>query len=346
MAAASHSMRILLLKPKHIGDSLLLTPTIVAIRRDYPAAEIWVIVRRGCEGILAGCPEIDKLLTVSAVEKRERRGGDFWRDVRTLGRLLATTFDAVFELGDGHRSRLFARLVRSRRRYSVKPATAFFPAVARRFDGVSTFDWTTCHRVEKDFHSVAEFLPLGQPIPALRFAQEATREWAPAAGLDDFCVMQIGKRQSVSRWHRAGWEEVGRALLERYTHLIVTSGGDTHEIEEANGLREQLGPRVLCTLGQADWSQTAGLLYRARLYVGLDTATMHLAAACLCPIVALFGPTFEGHWHPWQMAYHIVSGSPEPPTDDPRENLRRAKLRTMAAIEPRDVIAACYAFID
>ena len=38
-------MRILLIKPKHIGDTLILTPTIVAIKQAYPEAEIWVVVR-------------------------------------------------------------------------------------------------------------------------------------------------------------------------------------------------------------------------------------------------------------------------------------------------------------
>ena len=49
-------MRILLIKPKHIGDTLILTPTITAIKQVHPEAEIWVMIRRGCEGILAGCP--------------------------------------------------------------------------------------------------------------------------------------------------------------------------------------------------------------------------------------------------------------------------------------------------
>ena len=56
-------MRLLFIKLKHIGDSLLLTPTLTAARAAYPAAEIWVVVRRGCEGILVGCPAVDGVLT-------------------------------------------------------------------------------------------------------------------------------------------------------------------------------------------------------------------------------------------------------------------------------------------
>jgi heptosyltransferase-3 len=65
------SMRLLFIKPKHIGDTLLLMPTLIAVRQAYPAAEIWLLVRRGCESILAGRREIDRLLLLAG-ETRPR----------------------------------------------------------------------------------------------------------------------------------------------------------------------------------------------------------------------------------------------------------------------------------
>ena len=65
-------MRLLFVKLKHIGDSLLLTPTLSAVRTMYPDSEIWVVVRRGCEAILRGCPAIDNLLTAAAPELSSR----------------------------------------------------------------------------------------------------------------------------------------------------------------------------------------------------------------------------------------------------------------------------------
>jgi heptosyltransferase-3 len=250
-------------------------------------------------------------------------------------------FDYVFELGDGHRGRFFAMLSRTRRRYSVKPAAPLKPFEARRFTGVATFDSEMAHRVEKDFNSVAEFLPLSLPIPPLRFERELTRSWAPAEKLVDFAVMQIGKRQLVSRWNREGWEEVARHLIDRFGAVIVASGAAHDEVADAMWLGDRLGPRVLCTLGQANWSQMAGLLYRASIYVGLDTATMHLAAACGCPIVALFGPTLEEHWHPWQATYRIVTSRGYVFTDDAAQRHSRIRNRSMKEIEALDVIAAC-----
>ena len=335
-------MRILLIKPKHVGDTLILTPTITAIKTAHPEAEIWVVVRRGCEGILAGCPEITRILTVAAVEKHERRLGDFWRELKTIWEIYTHRFDYAFELGDGRRGLNMLRLSQARRRFSVKSSDPWMEFAAKKAGcKISTFNWQTCHRVEKDYNSVAEFLPLPRPIPALRFEREFAQSWRPGKALTDFCVMQIGKRQSVSRWHRQGWEEVGRWLLERFSAVVIVSGPADYETEEAAWLKERLGPRVLCTLGQASWSQVAGLLCRARLYVGLDTAAMHLAAACQCPVVALFGPTIEEHWHPWQAPYRIVTSRGYVRVENAVERYARVKKRTMNEIEARDVVAAC-----
>jgi len=336
-------MRILFVKPKHIGDSLILTPTIAATKKAYPDSEIWVLVRRGCEGILAGCPQIDHIRTLAPVETRDRNGRDPWRDLRTLLGLWKVKFDYVFELGDGHRARLFAMLSRSKRLYSVKTASPLTPLERLRFTAASSFDWWGCHRVEKDFFSVAEFLELPLPIPSLQFDRRLIQVWEPGRDLTDFAIMQIGARQRINRWTSEGWHEVGRNLLERHEAVVVTCGSDSHEVEEAESLRRDLGPRVLCTVGQATWAQMADLLYRARLYVGTNTAAMHLAAACGCPVVALFGPSREEYWYPWQIPYRVATSHGFIPSGDPLERSPEVQRRSMREIRADDVIAACAA---
>jgi heptosyltransferase-3 len=340
-------MRILLIKPKQIGDSLILTPTIMAIKQVHPDAEIWVIVRRGCEGILAGCPEIARILTVAAVEKRDRRASDFWLGLKTVWEIYTTRFDYAFELGDGDRGRNLARLASARKRMSVKPSDPRAEAAAGRAGlKVSSFDWQTCHRVEKDFFSVSEFLPLPQPIPPLRFDPAAMRPWEAGRALTDYCVVQVGTRQGFNRWSRDGWLEVSRAMLLRFPNVVISCGPVAHEREEAEWLQQQLGPRVLNTNGDTTWSEMAWLLAHAKLYVGPNTAAMHLAAACDCPVVALFGPSIEDHWYPWQVPYRIVTSHGYVPVVDPAERYLRVPKRTMEEILASDVIKACDALLE
>jgi len=332
-------MRILLIKPKHIGDTLILTPTIRGIKFAHPNAEIWLVVRGGTEGILAGCPDITRVLTLAGIEKTDRKRGDLWRQVRVALRLVGTSFDYVFELGDGHRARLFAMLARTRRRYSVKTGSPLKPFEARRFV-MSTFDWSACHRVEKDFRTVSEFLSLAQPIPPLVFAPDRAQMWAPGQDLADFCVVQIGSRQGFARWQRESWREVCQALLKRFTNIVLTCGPVAHELEDVAWLQGELGRCALSTDGRATWPEMAWLLGRAKLYVGPSTAAMHLAAACGCPVVALFGPTIEDHWHPWRVPYRIVTQPGDEPPSEPEARYAIARKRTMEEIQPRQVIAA------
>jgi len=93
-------------------------------------------------------------------------------------------------------------------------------------------------------------------------------------------------------------------------------------------------------MGKISWGQVAGLLYRAKLYVGLNTAAMHLAAACGCPVVALFGRTSEEHWYPWQTTYLIVAIANFDHVKDARERHQLTRSRELADISPKRVIEA------
>jgi heptosyltransferase-3 len=338
-------VRTLLIKPKQIGDSLILTPTIRGIKEVHPEAEIWVVVRRGCEGILAGCPDIARILTTAPVEKRDRQASDLWNDFATMAQIFTHRFDYAFELGDGGRGRNLLRLARgfSRRNcFSVKPTDAWGQEALKKMGAAcSSFDWQTCHRVEKDYRSVSEFLPLPSEIPPMIFEPERRKPWGPGETLSDFCVVQVGTRQGFNRWHREGWRDVCLALLEKFQNVVLTCGPVAQESEEAASLVAELGDRAISTEGRAAWPEMAWLLSRAKLYVGPNTAAMHMAAACGCPVVALFGPSIEDHWHPWRVPYRIVTTPGYVPPADAMQRYALVKKRTMEEIQPRQVIAAC-----
>jgi ADP-heptose:LPS heptosyltransferase len=60
--------------------------------------------------------------------------------------------------------------------------------------------------------------------------------------------------------------------------------------------------------GQATLRELAWILRRARLFCGVDTVAMHLAAAVQTPVVALFGPSSEWSWRPWQTRHELALG--------------------------------------
>lgn len=323
-------MRLLFIKLKHIGDSLLLTPTLTAVRTKYPQAHIWGVVRRGCEGILQGCPALDRILTSAEPEAKRRTALNRVEDLRVLHELRRQKFDYAFELSDGDRGRFFAWLSGAKTRcanVALQPLSWWWRS---KFNAQSHQVWMSGHRVEKDFHAVDEFLPLGPEIPPLVFARERTEPWPPAEAMPDFAVIHPGTRWIRKRWPQEKWIELGRELLHLTPRLIVSAGPESEEIALAGRIVKALGSSALSTEGGLSWAQLAGLLYRARLFIGVDTAAMHLAAACQCPTVAIFGPSVEAQWRPWRVPHRIVRRGDATEKMDEETMIQRVQVADVA----------------
>lgn len=333
-------MRLLFLKTKNIGDALIMTPTLTAVREQHPQAEITVVVRASCEGILAGCPAVDRLLTTAAPES-DRRDGARWRDVALVRELRRRRFDYAFELGDCDRGRWLAWLSGARLRCGARRHFQLGPVARRLLNRWSDADWLPVHRAEKDFHTVQAALPLGGPVPPLSFVRERAQPWPEAPADGAFAVVHPTARWPEKRWPAEHWVAVGRHLLARLDRLVISSGPDPEERAEAARLAGALGPRALSTDGRTSWAQLAGLLWRARLFAGVDTAAMHLAAACQCPTVALFGPSIAGYWRPWRVTHEVVSPVERPEFPTSMEHVRELRRAETGAIQVPVVTAAC-----
>lgn len=299
-------MRLLFVKLRHIGDALLMTPTLAAVKQVMPRSEIWVVVRRGTEGILAGCPHIDELRTAMIPEHGAARDAHRGADRRLLGELRAARFEHAFELSNGDRGRWMTLLSGARGR-TANVANRKFPAWWRHaFNRPSNSRRYGWHEVQRDFMTVGDILPLPAEIPPFRFDPGAMRPWKPAESLGEFAVIHAGTRWERKSWPEERWIEAGRAMLERVPNVVLSCGPDPRERALNQRLRAALGPQALSTDGTTDWRQLAWLLSRARLFAGVDTAAMHLAAACQCPTVTLFGGSKYFEWYPWRVRSLVV----------------------------------------
>lgn len=332
-------MRLLFVKLRHIGDALLLTPTLAAVKAALPRAEIWVVVRRGSEDILSGCPHIDELRTAMIPEHGAARAAHRGNDAGLLRELRAARFEHAFELGGGDRGRWLTTLSGARGRTTNISARRFPPWWKLAFNRPSTSRRFGLHEVQRDYITVSDVLPLPREIPALQFAATARQAWAPGDRLDNFAVLHAATRWRNKAWREERWIETGRQLLRQVSHLVVSSGPDPEERALAARLGQALGPAVVSTDGQTNWAQLAGLLGRAKLFAGVDTAAMHLAAACQCPTVALFGPSKVCEWYPWRVRHRLVR-----PHDEIGEEEAAAipPDALMENISTERVVAACH----
>jgi heptosyltransferase-3 len=295
---------------------------------------IWVVVRQGTEGILQGCPGIDRILTAAAPERAKRVLFNWWHDFRLIHEVRSWRFDYAFELTDGDRGRWICGLSHAPNRVANADTKLLPRWWHSRFNCLATCDWRNTHRVEKDFFTVNQFLPLGTGIPPLSFARDRAKVPALGQWPSQYAVIHPGSRWKRKRWPSQKWIALGQHLLTRLPQIVLSVGPDPEEVALANAIQAELGPGTLNTHGRLSWAEMAGLLYEARLFVGVDTAAMHLAAACRCPTVAIFGPSTPHEWRPWHVEHRVVQ-----PKEDKLINL--PDIERTRAVEVSEVVRAC-----
>lgn len=306
-------MRILIIKLKHIGDTLLMTPTIRWLRKEYPDAVIDVVIRSGCESVLAGNPDISNILLVARPETEKRSWRDTAGNMKTAFRILTgPRYDYAFDLSNSDRAKQLVLLSRARIR-GINEWNTRLGIKRKLFNAFSSFPWRESHQVEKDFRTVADIFgsqaepgPLVMLPPADTSAIEAA---LPEIQLDKpYAVFHPTSRWTFKQWDQLRWSELAAWLQkERGLQIILSVGPDAKEIEYADGIKQACNS-VASTGGRLALPRIAALLQNAHLFVGVDTAVMHISAAMQTPTVALFGANNERNWRPWMCHHRLVLG--------------------------------------
>ena len=306
-------MRILIIKLKHIGDTLLMTPAIRWLREEYPDAVIDVVIRRGCESVLTNNPDISNILLVARPETDKRSWDDTAGSLKTALRILTgPRYDYAFDLSNSDRAKQLVLLSRARIR-GINDWNAGLGVKRKLFNAFSSFPWNESHQVEKDFRTIADIFgsqaepgPLVMLPPADTSAIEAA---LPGIELDKpYAVFHPTSRWTYKQWDQLRWSELAAWLQkERGLQIILSVGPDPKEIEYADGIKHACDG-VASTAGRLTLPRIAALLQGAHLFVGVDTAVMHISAAMQTPTVPLFGANNERNWKPWMCPHRLVLG--------------------------------------
>jgi heptosyltransferase III len=282
--------RILVIALRRLGDVLFATALTASLRRAYGDAVIDVLVFDGTVGILAGNPDIDRVITMP-----QRPGA--WRTL-ALALRLAKRYHLAVSTQSGDRPTLFALIAGQRH---VGPVDG-----GRRGDLRRRALWRSVapqpgsHRLE-DMLRLAAALGIarvGRLVPPAG-GEGRGGETPPfrETGDGDYAVIHAAPMFQYKQWTVEGWRTVAATLRARGLKVVATGGPGAVERAFLDRVWGPL-PDVERRDGQLSWPQLARLLAGARLFVGPDTSVTHLAAAAGCPTVALFGPTDPRQWGP------------------------------------------------
>lgn len=293
-----HADRALVIATRRIGDVLLTTPLIRSLRRAWPQAEIDVLTFEGSDGFLRDNPDVSRVITVP---ERPR----FWQHVNLL-RKLRRRYDVAISTLTGDRPTFYAWLAG---RYRVGPLedTPKQRWKRRLLSAWTPFDNMHTHTVLMNLR-LAELLGIARSHEVV-VAWTARDEQAVRAALpfdphaEAFALLHLYPKFAYKTWQRAGWATLARWLAERGVRTVLTGGPGADERLYAEEISASLPPDAVNLTGRLTLAQNAYLASGARLYVGLDTALTHMAAALGVPVVALYGPSNPVKWGPWPHDY-------------------------------------------
>lgn len=286
--------RIAVFCPNWVGDVVMATPALSALRVRFPQAEITAVLRPYVAAVLDGSNLVDKVLALP------KRAG-----LAMIRQLRDARFDVAVLLPNSFRAALWARL-------SGAPRRVGFDRYGR---GLLLTDRVCPPSADTPRSALDEYLRLAahlgcRPLPRkMHLATTASDEmklrtfWELQGGWPEegyVCLNPGGAFGAAKHWPVTSFAELALRIATDLGRRVLVLCGPA-EVREARGIVElSRHPRVVSLAGVApSIGLTKAAVKHADLLVTTDSGPRHFAPPFDVPVVTLFGPTHAG----WSETY-------------------------------------------
>lgn len=286
--------RVLVVRLRSIGDTVLSTPSLFSIRRFLPNARIDVLLEEWVAPLLEGAELVDEVISI---------GKGTMARFRTARELRRNEYDVVFNLHGGTTSTFLTRFTGARHRIGY--ANYQYSSLYTDLLSSSSDFW----RQEKT-HSAEQQLALlgfaGVPVSdrprsilnVTRAASELVDEKLRSRGIagERFALIHPSTAFETKQWATENFARTSEYLAARgLKRVAVTSRAENKVL---NGLAE-LSRVPVVTFDDLSLPEITALASRADVFIGNDSGIAHIAAAVGTPTVVIFGSSNRDHWRPW-----------------------------------------------
>lgn len=294
--------RILVIRQHdYLGDFLLATPVLRALRERFPSAHLGVLVRRYTAGVAAHNQYLDEVLTFEehGWNWTPRKLWQFWRQLRR-GWDLTIVLNTV---SHSLTSDILASF--SRARYCLGSAERIFPGCSRNFfyNLIAPVGSEDRHQTDRNL-DIVRYLGIDTSDHSeVMTLTEQDRGFAAAflqrhgvSHKDRLVTIHLGAGKVNNRWPVAQFAALSNLLHQDYGVQILAAWGP-----QEMALGEQYLQALTFTpiiLQNVSLRQFAAVLAQSEAYVCNDTGVMHVGAAVGARLVAIFGPTDPEFWKP------------------------------------------------
>jgi ADP-heptose:LPS heptosyltransferase len=289
--------RVLIVRLRSIGDTVLATPSLQALKRFLPNAEIDILVEDWLAPVLTGHASINQVITLGGSSLRAR--------ARAAHEVRQRRYDVVYNLHGGTTATFLTRATGARHR--VGYASYQYASLHNHRAPSPLLLWG-----QAKTHSVEQQLALlgwtGVPVsdrPRTKLAitteaDAAINQRLAAAELVDkkFVLMHAAAAFATKQWAAKNFARVVEFLAERNIPTVAIAGPNEEHV--LNELVSESTARVV--MFSLSLPEVTALAARSYLFVGNDSGIAHIAAAAGTRCVVIFGSSNIAHWRPWNSA--------------------------------------------
>ena len=310
--------RVLVIKLRHHGDVLLTSPVFSVLQNHAPHLEIDALVYRDTAEMLSLHPAISRLHTIDRQWKSAGFQAQAKAEWALLSALRERRYDLIVHLTEHPRGAWLRRLTGAR--YSLAPKStesswfwkssfSHFFAMPKRGNSRHTVEVNLDALRRVGIHPADDEKRLTL-VPGAKAESDVT-DLLAQHGLvgEGFIHLHPASRWLFKCWPAERVAGLIAALQSRSHRIIVTAAPAAEEMAMIKDILAGLQQPVVDLSGQLSLKQLAALTARARLFIGVDSAPMHIAAAMGAPTIALFGPSGDVEWGPWMTPHRLLTSS-------------------------------------
>jgi predicted lipopolysaccharide heptosyltransferase III len=349
-------VRVLLIRLRLIGDVVLSTPVIRALRRTFPDATLTYLVERDAAPVVAGNRDLDRIIVVERTRGLRR----VLDDAALAWQLRRERYDVVIDMHGGPRSSWLALATGARQRIGYDMPgrrwmyTKTIPRARELRPRHSVLNqWDLLEGIDGWRGEAADPArdPVAMPIDPEADRRIAARLRSAGVGAEhQLIVLHVSASNPFRRWPEPAFSEVVASLVSHSPdRRVVLSSGPSDRlaadriVAAARALLPEEARARVIDFGEFDLAELRALVERSVLFIGGDTGPLHVAATTATPVVAIYGPTLPERSTPWRdpsipTESIEIAGLPCRPCD--QRVCAPGDYRCLAAIRPADVIAA------
>jgi heptosyltransferase-2 len=286
--------RILILRNDRIGDVLLSTPVIKALRQKFPQAYISMLVAPVAKDIVEGNPYLDEVITYDKDIKHKK----WMRTLKFAARLKKKKFDLAVNLHPTNRTNILIFLAGIPVRLGYNRKLGFLLTHRKEHlkqEGLKheteyNFDLLKVLDISGDPSDVFMPIKTGSDL----YADDLFRKEGIKPG-DNLLAINPGASCPSKIWPVERFAEVCRKLADLYNFKILILAGPK-DMVLANKITLYYGikGKVINLAGKISLSQMASIIKRCSLFISNDSGPVHMASALGTPVISIFGRNQPG----------------------------------------------------